>query len=239
MADIKHKIDSAKHKVAKTIVENDETVNLMVAFFGAAIGVVGLYTILDKAEDDVVTNNAPQVVADIKQDISKLSELSQKFDYIKDYIVKNGKAPFSEREVDNIELNFNNTANEIFSKILTDNNISEKQASELWDLASEEVSPKSVSDIYRSDYDFGFLKEAREDVTSSELQITSKEDFTKAVSKRLYRIQDQKTLSAFGLFGLFSFAPFWMILGDKIVKWAENPPRKKCRKKKTRFKHGC
>ncbi len=61
-----------------------------------------------------------------------------------------------------MEFNFNNTANQIFTRLLTNNNLSEAQASELQHLVSQDVLPQSVSYKYKNSYDFGFLKETRQ-----------------------------------------------------------------------------
>ncbi len=62
MTDIRYKIDRVKHKFAKAVIKNENLATVTTAFLGGFIG----YVALDKTEDNIATNSAKQVVAELK-----------------------------------------------------------------------------------------------------------------------------------------------------------------------------
>ena len=240
MIDVKYKVNSLKYKFAKTVLNNPEESVFASMVLGVAVGISGAYAILDKSEDSIATDKAPQVIKNIKQDISSLSKQAQRFEYARNYTVENGKEPYSKEKKKKMKDNFNSLADKVFARILIDSNLSEEQASELWELATMKVPPKSVSGAYKNDYDFGFLKEARDDVLHSEKMLTANaRTISEAISKQMTAEKaDAKDCSLIGVLGILSFVPFFFFADSKRFRaWEENPPKRETRKRRARFEH--
>ena len=88
--------------------------------------------------------------------------------------------------------------------------------------------------------DFGFLKEAREEVLDSNSLFTNRDKFAGAVSAELKEQNSIEAFSAFGAVGLLLIIPFVTSMErGRIARWAQNPPPANRRlRKKSRFKHG-
>ncbi len=233
MSDVRCKTDVLKHKFAKFAVKNREFTVLTSGLLGVAIATGGLYTATDKWEDGIAGQNASEIFAQINQEMQQLSKMRTDIDIAQENIFhsKNTGA-----DIVKLRDNWTEKANKTLAKILTNKELSERQASELWDnFADKVIEPKFVNEIYSNDYDFGFLKESRQQAKDTNIAFESIEDFAQQTAIYLEGADVDKIVAVFGLLGFFVAMPIDIgILDGKLRKLSENPPKRVKNNNKTK-----
>ena len=233
MADIRYKTDVLKYKFAKFAVKNRGAVVFTSSILGTAIATGGLYMATDKWEDDITGQNASEIVAQINQEMQQLSKMRTDIDIAQENIF-HGKNTGA--DIAKLRDNWTEKANKTLAKILTNKELSERQASELWDnFADRVIEPKFVNEIYSNDYDFGFLKEARQQAKDENIAFESIEDFAQQTVIYLGGVDANKIVVVFGLLGFVAGMPLDIsILAGKLRKLSENPPKRVKNSNKTK-----
>ena len=229
MADVTYPFRVLRHHFADAMVNKTGGSMIVSALLGAGVIAGGVGIVVDEMPDNITNEYTAEVYAGLQEDLSELQEVYKSVGVIDDKI-KTGHYPGSSLDALQTERYqtvdaFKNQAVPVISKILTNEALSESQAKDLMEEFSKTMMPATDVHRYADIDDYGFLRDARDDVRAYS---SDRSDLLSNTEDRVRDYDRDKQAYMFSMFGvLFLFLPMMLEMSGGLRQHARRKPERK------------
>ena len=229
MADVTYPFRVLRHKFADAIVNKTGTSMIVSAMLGVGLSAGGIGIVVDEMPDNITNEHTAEVYAGLQENLAELQTAYKSVEAI-DAKIKTGHYPGTTLDALQTERyrtadKFKDMAVPVISKILTNEALSESQAKDLIEEFSETMMPATDVHRYADIDDYGFLRDARDDVRAYS---SDRSDLLSNTEDRVRDYDRDKQAYMFSMFGvLMLFFPMFMEMSGGLRQHARRKPERK------------